>query len=49
MFFARLIWLIENHAEALARATVQDIMTNPKTPSLHSVSREEMEARIFRL
>ena len=49
MLSARLIWLIENHADALTKSTLKDIMTNPKTPSFHSVSREEMESRIYRL
>jgi len=49
MLLSRLIWLIENHAEDLAHATVEDITTNPKTPSFHSLSREEMESRIYRL
>lgn len=49
MLLARLIWLIENHAESLTRATVEDILSNPRTPSFHSLSREEMESRIYRL
>jgi hypothetical protein len=49
MLLARLIWLIENHAESLTRATVEDIQSNPRTPSFHSVAREDMESRIYSL
>ena len=49
MHLARLIWLIENHADSLTNGTVEDIMTNPKTPSFHSAPREEMRARIYQL
>jgi hypothetical protein len=49
MLLARLIWLIENHAESIARATVEDIQSNPRTPSFHSVARKEMESRIYSL
>ncbi len=49
MLLARLIWLIENHADSLTRATVEDIQSNPRTPSFHAVAREEMEERIYGL
>ena len=49
MLLARLIWLIENHADSLTRATVEDLQSNPRTPSFHSIAREELESRIYRL
>jgi hypothetical protein len=49
MLLARLIWLIENHADSLTRATVEDLQSNPRTPSFHSIAREEMESRIYGL
>jgi len=49
MLLARLIWLIENHADSLARATIEDLQTNPRTPSFHGLAREELESRIYRL
>lgn len=49
MLLARLIWLIENHAESITRATVEDIRSNPRTPSFHSVPREELERGIYSL
>ena len=49
MLLARLIWLIENHADSLTRSTVEDLQSNPRTPSFHAVAREEMESRIFGL
>jgi hypothetical protein len=49
MLLSRLIWLIENHAESLTRATLEDLQSNPRTPSFHTIARDEMEARIFEL
>jgi hypothetical protein len=49
MLLARLIWLIENHADALTRSTVEDLQSNPRTASFHAVARKEMESRIYGL
>lgn len=49
MLLARLIWLIENHAESLTRSTVEDIVSNPRTPSFHELPRKEVESRIYQL
>jgi hypothetical protein len=49
MLLARLIWLIENHADSLTRATLDDLQTNPRTRSFHAIARDEMEARIYSL
>jgi hypothetical protein len=49
MLSARLIELIETHADALTRETLADIASNPRTRSFHSVSRDELESRVYRL
>jgi hypothetical protein len=45
MVAARLIQLIETHAEGLTRETLQDLATNPKTRSFQVVPRAELELR----
>jgi hypothetical protein len=49
MFSMALINLIEAHAESLAREVVEDLATNEHTPTLHGLSKAELEPRIFRL
>jgi hypothetical protein len=49
MVSARLIELIETHADALTRETLADIASNPRTRSFHAVSRDELESRVYRL
>ena len=46
MLAARLIQLIETHAEGLTREVLQDFTTNPKTQLLQKAPRAELEARI---
>jgi hypothetical protein len=49
MLFPRLIELIQTHAQALTQEAVQDLLTNPRTPSFRGVPRDELEERIFTL
>jgi hypothetical protein len=45
MLAARLIQLIETHAEGLTRQALQDLATNPRTRSFQAVPRAELESR----
>jgi hypothetical protein len=47
MLSARLIELIETHADGLSKDALNDIATNPRTRSFHLVPRNELEARVF--
>jgi hypothetical protein len=49
MFSMALIKLIETHAESLTREVVEDLVTNEHTPTLHGLSKADLEPRIFRL
>jgi hypothetical protein len=44
---ARLIELIQTHADALTREALQDLATNPRTRGFHLVPRDELQARVF--
>jgi hypothetical protein len=46
MLSARLIRMIEDHAEQLTEAILDDLGRNPLTPSYHNLSREELYRRI---
>jgi len=47
MISAKLIKMIEDHAEQIARELVNDIKTNPKTKSYHHFSAEEIHRRVY--
>jgi hypothetical protein len=47
MLQARLIELIETHADGLTKDALNDIATNSRTRSFHLVPRDELEARVF--
>jgi hypothetical protein len=49
MIAARLVELIQNHAPQLTADTVDDLLTNERTPSFRTVPRIEIENRIFRI
>lgn len=49
MLSARLIELIETHAESLAHDAVADLTSNPRTLSFRTVSHSELEARTLGL
>ena len=43
----RLIRMIEQHADELTRALVEDIQSNPRTASYHRLSREAIHDRTY--
>ena len=47
MLAARLIELIETHADTLTQETLKDLATNPRTRSMQRVPRDELTARVF--
>jgi len=47
MLSFRLVHLIESHAEQLTRGVVHDLQTNPRTPSYHKLSAEELHHRAY--
>jgi hypothetical protein len=46
MLGARLLLLIQSHAGALTRETLQDITTNDRTPSFRGLRQAELESRV---
>ena len=49
MLSARLIQLIETHADGLTREVLQDLRVNPRTRSFHRVPIDELRSRIYEL
>jgi hypothetical protein len=49
MISARLIELIENHANRLTTDVVKDLAANPRTPGFRTVPRQDLEERVFEL
>jgi hypothetical protein len=49
MLGARLIQLIENHAESLTQETIEDVLTNEHTASFRRVSKAELGPRMAAL
>jgi hypothetical protein len=49
MIAAKLVELIEIHASQLTNDVIQDLATNPRTPGFRTVSREELERRLYRI
>jgi hypothetical protein len=47
MLSDRLVRMIEQHAEELTRALVEDIQSNPRTASYHRLSREAIHNRTY--
>ncbi len=47
MLAARLIELIETHADGLTQGALKDLETNPRTRGFRVVPRNELEARVF--
>lgn len=47
MLSARLVQMIEDHAEQLTRGVVHDLQTNPRTAAYHTLSREELDRRAY--
>ena len=49
MIAAKLIELIEIHANSLTKDVAQDLSTNPRTPGFRAVCGEDLEQRTFQL
>lgn len=49
MLSARLVLMIEDHADELFRGLMDDLQSNPRTPSYHRLHREELRTRLFDL
>jgi hypothetical protein len=47
MLSQRLVSLIEAHADEMARQVVSEALTNPRTPHISRVPREEMRRRAY--
>ncbi len=47
MLSARLVRSIEDHAEELTRAVLDDLQTNARTPAYHKLTREELHHRVY--
>lgn len=47
MLTARLVQMIESHADALARDVMTDLERNPRTPAFRRVPHDELEARVI--
>ena len=49
MISAKLIELIEIHADRLTADTVRELTTNPRTAGLRTVPRDDLEQRVFQV
>jgi hypothetical protein len=47
MLSARLVKLIENHAEGLTQSLIDDVLTNPRTAAFQGASRDELRQRAY--
>ena len=47
MLSARLVQIIEDHAEELTRGVIHDLQTNRRTPAYHHLSHEELHHRVY--
>lgn len=47
MISAKLVKMIEEHAEQLTQEFLKDVRTNPKTSSYHDVSTDELHSRTY--
>jgi hypothetical protein len=47
MLSARLVQVIEDHAEQLTHGLIDDLVTNRRTPHYHHLTREELHDRIY--
>jgi hypothetical protein len=47
MLSARLVQMIEDHAEQLTEGVIKDLQANPRTSHLHHLSREELHQRTY--
>jgi hypothetical protein len=44
---ARLVKIIEEHAEELTRGVLRDLASNPRTPAYHRLPPEELHRRVY--
>lgn len=47
MLSARLVRMIEDHAEQLTLGVVNDLQSNPRTSAYHKLSRDELHHRVY--
>lgn len=47
MLSARLVRMIEDNAEQLTRAVIDELLKNPRTPAYHKLTREEIRHRVY--
>jgi hypothetical protein len=47
MLSARLVQIIEDHAEQLTRGLIDDLLSNNRTPHYHHLTREELHYRTY--
>jgi hypothetical protein len=47
MLSARLIQMIQDHAEDLTRELLQDLASNPRTPAYHKLAQDELHQRVY--
>lgn len=47
MLSARLVRMIEDHAEQLTHGLIHDLHSNARTPSYHHLSREDLHGRVY--
>ncbi len=46
---SRLVQMIESHAEELTRGVISDLKSNPKTPSMHRLSVQELHDQSYQV
>ena len=47
MLHTRLVRMVEDHADQITHALLNDLQSNPRTPTFHSLSRDELHRRVF--
>ncbi len=47
MLSARLIQMIQDHAEDLTRELLQDLASNARTPAYHKLAQDELHQRVY--
>jgi hypothetical protein len=47
MLSARLVRMIEDHAEQLTHGLIRDLHSHPRTPSYHHLSHEDLHGRVY--
>ncbi len=47
MLSARLVRMIQDHAEELTLGVLDDLVKNPRTPAYHELSRDELHRRTY--